>query len=112
MLPPDADVPRLKHSEREHGGVQQIAEFMCEKAEALTSACGFLLCRRLVALTCKLCDCDSDRIVQARVQQTKIVCANRRLSFDCQFSNGLAHISVVVDHLRDGESLLAEIVPV
>src|SRR5688572_7501483 len=82
---------------------------MSQKSEAFTPPRRLVVERRLVSPAPELSDGARDGVVKASVQRPKVVRADRRVHFHREIGYGLAHVTVVVDDLRHGESLKQEI---
>ena len=84
---------------RQHGRIQQVAELVGQDAQALCS----LICDCTFALTSEFGHRPLDRIVEAEIECPKLLPGNWRHQLNGQLSDDLTDISVVVNHLRDGE---------
>jgi hypothetical protein len=90
----------------------KVSEFMREVAEPLAPARRFTVERGLVAFAPVLGDRPGDGFVKTAVQDPKVVRADGRIGLQRQLGDGLTDVAIVVDHLRDGESLEQEVVTV
>ena len=61
--------------------------------------------RALLAFVFVGCDGGRDRLIEAQVQRAEVICADRRIRFDRELGNRLTYVAVVVNNLRNGESL-------
>ena len=57
-------------------------------------------------------DCARDGIVKASVQRAEVLGAHRRVFFNGQVGDRLAHVPVIVDDLRDREPLTEQLLTV
>jgi hypothetical protein len=85
---------------------------MRQESETFVSACGFSVNPRLGASAPEFCDRARNRVVKTPIQNAEVFGADRRACFDREVGDRLAHIPVVVDHLRDSKPLAKEIAPV
>src|SRR5712691_1039504 len=74
--PGDSNVPRLDHLERDHRGMDQVAQFMSKESEPFVVASGFSLHVEPASFAPVLSDSARDRIVKASVQHTKVIRAD------------------------------------
>ena len=72
----------------------------------------FVLDAGLIAFARVGCHRDADGVVEAAVQQAEVFDADRRLNLPGQLGDRLADVAIVVDNLRNGESLEPEVVTV
>ena len=79
--PADANIPRLQNLERHDRRVDQVPHFMSEEPEAFAPACRLPIDAGLISFTPVLGHRAGDGIVQASVQRTKVVGADRRVQF-------------------------------
>jgi hypothetical protein len=108
----DTDVPGLQDFEGDDRGVDQVAQLMREKPEALGFARGFGVDGGLIALTPVFSDGARDRIVQAPVQGAEFIRADGHLSLHRQVGDGLTDVAIRMHDLRHGEPLIQEIMTV
>ena len=109
--PAHSHIPCFQHLERHQRGPGEVAQLVGEEAETLEVR-GLAAHARLVPGAPELADGSRDRVVQAAIQRAEVLGADGRVRFHRQLGDGLAHVSVVVDDLRDGEPLQEKIVPV
>ena len=108
----DADVSRLENLERDDPGIDQVAQLVCEEAQALLLARVLPHDGGLVARAPVFGHGAGDRVVQAPVQGAELVDGHRRLGLHSQFGDGLTDVAVGMDDLRHRESLKQEVVTV
>ena len=96
----DCNAPRFDAFEREHCGVEMIAQLMGQGPQAL----GALLGNSTIVKARMLGDRTSDRLVERQVERAEIGCGNLRFFFNGQLGDDLANIAVVADHLAYGEA--------
>ena len=97
--PCDSDVPGLEHLERDHRGMDQVPQFMGKEPEPLVLATALSVEGGLIAFAPVLGDRARDGVVEASVQQPKVLRADRRVRFHRQLGDGLTDVAIVVHDL-------------
>src|SRR5205823_13025297 len=106
------DIPGLENIVGRERCVYQVPHFMGEEPETLVPACGLSIDAGLISFAPVFGDSTGDGVVETSVQRAKVLRADRGVQFHCQFGDGLAHVTIVVDDLRDGEPLEKQVVAV
>jgi hypothetical protein len=108
----DSDVSGLHDLECDQRGLDQVSQFMRKEPETLVLTGAFAVDRGLMTFASVLSDGARHRVVQARVEQPKIVRADRGTHFHGQLGDRLTDIAVIVHDLRDAETSNEKVVPV
>jgi hypothetical protein len=93
--------------EGKHRGVEEVPQLVREHSQALGSA----VTQRALPLSGKLRDRLGDGVVETQIERLKLRCRNPRVLIRCQFGDGLADITVVVNDLRDAEAHAKQMIP-
>ena len=86
--PPDADVSRLEHLERDDRRVHEIPQFMDEEPHPFVVAVRGFVGVRLLAFAFVHGDGARDRLVETSVERAEVFRADRRIRFHGQFGDG------------------------
>ena len=105
VLPPDADVSRLEHLERDDCRVHKIPHFMDEETHPFVVTVRGFVRVRLLAFARVHRDGARDGLVEASVERAEVFRADRRVRLHGQLGNGLTDVTIIVNDLRDGEPL-------
>ena len=107
-----AHVAAFDRGDREHRGVEQIAQLVREMTEALTHGLGAFGRDQIIALAAELGDGVRDGIVQAAIERAKLLRLERRVAFDRKLGDRLTEIPVIMHDLVYGKSLLQQFLAV
>ena len=75
------DIARFDGGKRERGGMDEIAQLVCEKAEPFTQRLLRFLCNQSIALVGNFLDGIGDGVVQAAVERSKLGGLDWRIAF-------------------------------
>ncbi|HEY3584394.1 MAG TPA: hypothetical protein VGL90_08445 [Casimicrobiaceae bacterium] len=106
--PAQSHIAELDGRQREHRGAEEVAQLVCEKPKAFIELVHLLVRNDQVPLITEFRDRHGDGVVEAAVQRAELVDADGGVGFDCEISDGLAKITIVMNDLLDGEPALQE----
>ena len=95
----DGNGAAFENAERQHRGIEVVAQLVRESPQALGSLVG----QGLLAQSPVLRDGLGDGVVETAVQRVKFVDRDLRVELECQLGYGLAQVAVVVNHLAHAE---------
>ena len=107
VLPSSPTLPMRRTSNETIAAPDRVAKLVRQLAHALPP----LLGDRLLALACVLGDRLGDGVVEAPIEDAKLVGGDGRTHLVGNLGDRLAHAAVVVNHLRDGEAPVQQATP-